>query len=313
MQVIFMRPALLDATMAHPPTQTTEKPMSSESLAPLPALLQDLREKADALGPAGRKVADFFLANAARIPDLTITDIARAAEVSEPTVGRICQMLGYNGFREFRIRIARAQGSGGGHMHADVNATDKPQEIATKVIDTALASLERLKQQLSGARIAEAVTILAEARRIEFYGHGNSGIVAMDAQHKFFRLGLPAIAYNDSHVHVMSASLLGPRDSVLCISRSGRSAELVRTAEILVERQVPLVSIAPDGSPLANLSNVNIHVDFDEDPDVYTPMSSRLGQLTIIDILAVSVAVQRGALASPDMQKARAALKEKRI
>jgi RpiR family transcriptional regulator, carbohydrate utilization regulator len=292
--------------------QTTEKPMPSENLPPLSALLQELREKADALGPAGRKVADFFLANAARIPDLTITDIARAAEVSEPTVGRICQMLGYNGFREFRIRVARAQG-GGGHMHADVNATDKPQEIAIKVIDTALASLERLKQQLSGARIAEAVNLLTDARRIEFYGHGNSGIVAMDAQHKFFRLGLPAIAYNDSHVHVMSASLLGPRDSVVCISRSGRTAELVRTAEILVERQVPLVTIAPDGSPLADLANVNIHVDFDEDPDVYTPMSSRLGQLTIIDILAVSVAVQRGALASSDMQKARAVLKEKRI
>jgi hypothetical protein len=50
MQLIFMRPVLLDATMAHPPTQTTEKPMSFETLAPLPALLQDLREKADALG-----------------------------------------------------------------------------------------------------------------------------------------------------------------------------------------------------------------------------------------------------------------------
>jgi RpiR family transcriptional regulator, carbohydrate utilization regulator len=284
-----------------------------QNIAPLPALLNELREKADALGPAGRKVADFFLSNAARIPDLTITDIARAAEVSEPTVGRICQMLGYNGFREFRIRIARAQGSGGGHMHADVTATDRPQEIAAKVIGTALASLETLRTQLLSAPIAEAVSILAEARRIEFYGHGNSGIVAMDSQHKFFRLGLPSIAYNDSHVHVMSAALLNPRDSVICISRSGRTAELVRTAEILAERHVPFISISPDHSPLAELANVNIHVDFDEDPDVYTPMSSRLGQLTIIDILAVAVAVHRGALASPDMMKARAMLKEKRL
>jgi RpiR family transcriptional regulator, carbohydrate utilization regulator len=293
--------------------QNVGKAQLAENLAPLPALLTDMREKAEALGPAGRKVADFFLANAARIPDLTITDIARAAEVSEPTIGRICTMLGYNGFRDFRIKVARAQGSGGWHMHADVDPTDKPPEIAGKIIDSALASLERLKGQISGGLITEAVTILAEARRIEFYGHGNSGIVAMDAQHKFFRLGLPAIAYNDSHVHVMSASLLGPRDSVICISRSGRTVELVRTAEILAERQVPFVSIAPDGSSLADLATVNIHIDFDEDPDVYTPMSSRLGQLTIIDILAVSVAVHRGALASPDMKSARLALKKKRL
>jgi RpiR family transcriptional regulator, carbohydrate utilization regulator len=284
-----------------------------ESLPPLPAILAEVKEKAEALGPAGRKVAEFFIANAVRIPDLTITDIARAANVSEPTVGRICQMLGYNGFREFRIKVARAQGPGGGHMHADVTATDKPAEIAIKVIDTALASLERLKGQIMGQRFSEAVTVLAEARRIEFYGHGNSGLVAMDGQHKFFRLGIPSIAYNDSHVHVMSASLLGPRDSVICISRSGRSSELVRTAEILADRQVPFISIAPDGSPLAALATVNIHLEFDEDPDVYTPMSSRLGQLTIIDILAVSVAVQKGALASPDMKKAREALKDKRL
>jgi RpiR family transcriptional regulator, carbohydrate utilization regulator len=272
----------------------------------------DVARRAETLGPAGRKVAAFFLANAARLPDLTITDIARAAEVSEPTVGRICQMLGYSGFRDFRIKIARAHG-GGGYMHADVGAADKPHEIASKIIESGLASLERLRDQVSAARIAEAATILAQARRIEFYGHGNSGIMAMDAQHKFFRLGIPSIAYNDSHVHVMSASLLGPRDSVMCISRSGRTADLMRSCEILAQRQVPFVSISPDDSPLAHLATVNIHLDFDEDPDVYTPMSSRLGQLIIIDILAVSVAIERGAPAASDMREARNALKEKRV
>ena len=311
MQESFMH-ALAEMTL-ETRIMTESATAGNNGTAPLPAMLADMREKAEVLGPAGRKVADFFIAHAARIPDLTITDVARAAEVSEPTVGRICQMLGYGGFREFRIKVARASGGQGGHMHADVGPNDRPAEIAVKVVDTALATLERVKAQLQGSRIAEAVSILAEARRIEFYGHGNSGIVAMDAQHKFFRLGIPAIAYNDSHVHVMSAALLGPRDSVLCISRSGRTSELVHTAEILARRGVPLVSITPEGSPLAALSNVTLHVDFDEDPDVYTPMSSRLGQLTIIDILAVAVAVQRGALSSADMTLARASLKTKRL
>jgi RpiR family transcriptional regulator, carbohydrate utilization regulator len=292
-------------------TQSQPNPAVLET--PLPSFLNEMRQKADSLGPAGKKVTEFFLANASRIPDMSITDVARAAKVSEPTVGRICQMLGYGGYREFRIKLARASGGNIVHVHADVGPTDRPSEIAIKVIDTALSSLEHLKDQMKDQKIAEAVTILGDARRIEFYGHGNSGIVAMDAQHKFFRLGIPSIAYNDSHVHVMSASLLGPRDSVICISRSGETTELVRTAEILKERQVPLVSITPADSTLAKLSTVAIHIDFDEDPDVYTPMSSRLGQLVIIDILAVSVAVQRGALASPDMQRARRALKEKRL
>ena len=308
-------------SVVKPKIEQESQPENTSTLAlpntPLPSFLtsflNEMRDQADTLGPAGKKVTEFFLNNATRIPDMSITDVARAAKVSEPTVGRICQMLGHGGFREFRIKLARASGGSIGHVQADVGPTDRPSEIAVKVIDTTLSSLERLRDQLKDQKIAEAVTILGDARRIEFYGHGNSGIVAMDAQHKFFRLGIPSIAYNDSHVHLMSASLLGPRDSVLCISRSGESIELVQTAEILKERQVPLISITPAGSTLAKLSTVAIHIDFDEDPDVYTPMSSRLGQLVIIDILAVSVAVQRGALSSPDMQRARDALKTKRI
>jgi RpiR family transcriptional regulator, carbohydrate utilization regulator len=279
----------------------------------LASFLAEVDAKASDLGPAGRKVAAFFRANVGRLPELTITDIARAAEVSEPTVGRICQALGFTGYRAFRIQLARASGANVAHMPADVSAGDKPAEIARKVVDQSLAALQKLREQIQPQAITEAVDILSESRRIEFYGHGNSGIVAQDAQHKFFRLGLPCVAYTDSHVHAMSAALLGPRDAVLAVSRSGRTAELVRTAEILKERGAPLVTIAPNGSPLARLASANLHVDFDEDPDVYTPMSSRLGQLMVVDILAVAVAVQRGALASVDMTRAREALKEKRL
>jgi RpiR family transcriptional regulator, carbohydrate utilization regulator len=277
------------------------------------AFVAEVAVKAEGLGPAGRKVAAYFQANAARLPDLTITDIARAAVVSEPTVGRICQALGFSGYRDFRIKLARASGSNIGHIPADIAAGDRPGDVARKVIDQSLSALQKLREQIQPQAVALAVDVLSDTRRIEFYGHGNSGIVALDAQHKFFRLGMPSIAYVDSHVHAMSAALLSPQDAVLAISRSGRTSELVRSAEILKERRVPLVTISPHGSPLGRLANVNLHVDFDEDPDVYTPMSSRLGQLMVVDILAVAVAVRRGALASVDMTRARDALREKRL
>jgi RpiR family transcriptional regulator, carbohydrate utilization regulator len=298
-------------------TVSTPFPPSSSSLAmdnpALSAFIADVASKAESLGPAGRKVAAFFQANAAFLPDLTITDIAKAAEVSEPTVGRICQALGFSGYRDFRIKLARASGVSVGHIPADVAAGDQPSDIVRKVIDQSFAALQRLRDQIQPKAVSDAVDVLARASRVEFYGHGNSGIVAQDAQHKFFRLGIPAIVYIDSHVHAMSAALLSPMDAVLAISRSGRTSELVRSAEILKERHTPLVTITPQGSPLARLANVNLHVDFDEDPDVYTPMSSRLGQLMVVDILAVGVAVRRGALSSVDMTRARDALKEKRL
>jgi RpiR family carbohydrate utilization transcriptional regulator len=58
-------------------------------------------------------------------------------------------------------------------------------------------------------KAVEAGGLLPDRRRIEFFGVGNSGVVAQDAQHKFFRLGINTIAYSDGHMQVMSASLLG--------------------------------------------------------------------------------------------------------
>jgi RpiR family transcriptional regulator, carbohydrate utilization regulator len=305
---------IMSTTIQPSPVGTSgQSPIDSVQNPALAGFVAEVADKAESLGPAGRKVAAFFQANVARLADLTITDIARAAEVSEPTVGRICQALGFSGFRDFRIKLARASGMSVGHIPADVAADDRPADVARKVIDQSFATLQRLREQIQPQAVTAAVDLMWSAKRIEFYGHGNSGIVAMDAQHKFFRLGIPSIAYTDSHIHAMSAALLSPQDTVLAISRSGRTTELVRTTEILRERQTSIVSITPNGSPLARLATVNLHVDFDEDPDVYTPMSSRLGQLMVVDILAVAVAVRRGALSSVDMTRARDALREKRL
>ncbi|MDP1172210.1 SIS domain-containing protein, partial [Klebsiella pneumoniae] len=67
-------------------------------------------------------------------------------------------------------------------------------------------------------------------KRIEFYGVGNSGIVAQDAQHKFFRLGVNTVATSDGHVQLMSATMLQQGDCAVIISNSGRSRDLLDAA-----------------------------------------------------------------------------------
>ncbi len=59
----------------------------------------------------------------------------------------------------------------------------------------------------SSGAIERAVDAIAATwktgHRIEIYGVGNSGIVAQDAQHKFFRLGVTSISTSDGHMQVM--------------------------------------------------------------------------------------------------------------
>ena len=146
---------------------------------------------------------------------------------------------------------------------------------------------------------------------------GNSGIVALDAQHKFFRLGVMAIAHSDGHVQVMSATMLQPGDCVVIISNSGRSRDLLDAAEIARKKGATTIVITASGSPLAQLgqgssTQVLLAVDHPEDYDRYSPMVSRLLHLTVIDILTTAVALRLPGELRPLLQEIKRNLRSKR-
>src|SRR5690606_31080036 len=154
-------------------------------------------------------------------------EVARRAEVSEPTVIRFCRTMGYNGWPDFKIKLAASLMVGVPYVHSSLRQDDSTATLAAKVLDNAMSAFLRARNDINSDRIDNAIELLLRARRIEFYGVGNSGIVAADAQHKFFRFDLPVAAYSDSHVQAMAASLLGPDDVLTAISHSGRSRELL--------------------------------------------------------------------------------------
>ncbi|HET8747892.1 MAG TPA: SIS domain-containing protein, partial [Ramlibacter sp.] len=144
-------------------------------------------------------------------------------------------------------------------------------------------------------KAAEALAATHRTRgRIEFYGVGNSGVVALDAQHKFFRLGVNTISYSDGHMQVMSATLLGPGDCVVVISNSGRTRDLMDACDIARRNGATTIVITATGSPLAAAGQLHLAADHPEGYDRYSPMVSRLLHLMIIDVLATTVALRIG-------------------
>jgi RpiR family carbohydrate utilization transcriptional regulator len=161
-----------------------------------------------------------------------------------------------------------------------------------------VAAFLKYRNDASTAAIEKATTALVEAyegaRRIQFFGVGNSGVVAQDAQHKFFRLGMHAVAYSDGHMQVMSASLLGPGDCVVVISNSGRTRDLMDACDLARKKGATTIVITASGSPLAAVGHIHLAADHPEGFDRYSPMVSRLLHLMIIDILATCVALRIG-------------------
>lgn len=268
-------------------------------------MLDRVRASLPALPPAEQRVARLLLADPRSFATQPVGDIADLAHVSKPTVVRFCRSVGYDGLVDFKRKLAGTVNEGVPFVHRAVDEDDKPADIVVKVIDNAVSAFLKFRNESGNHAFERSIEALTNAgrqgQRIEFYGVGNSGIVAMDAQHKFFRLGVNAVAINDAHVQVMSATMLKPGDCAVIFSNSGRSKDLIDTAEIARKRGATCIVVTASASPLAHLATgaggdhaVLLAVDHPEDFDRYSPMVSRLLHLLVVDILTTGVALRLG-------------------
>ncbi|HEY1043024.1 MAG TPA: SIS domain-containing protein [Telluria sp.] len=274
-------------------------------------LLDSIRTQLDSLSKSEKKVALAVLDAPGAIVSQNITALAKAAQVSEPTVVRFCRTLGYDGWHEFKLKLAQGlalalPGAGNEQPTQDDLAGDLVSKICSRSINTLLD----LRNNLDPEAIQKALDILSRANKIEFYGQGTSGIVAADAQHKFFRSGVPTVAYADPAIHSIAASLLRVGDAVVAISQRGNNSALVRSAKLARRGGADVIVLAPSGTPLADVATVLIPIDLVFNTDPYTPISARLAYLVVIDVLAVGLALQRGPEFRRKMQNAQKALQE---
>ena len=263
-------------------------------------MLERIRAAMPALPPAEQRVAKLVLNDARSFATLPVGELAHRAHVSKPTVVRFCRSVGYDGLADFKLKLAGSVNEGVPFVHRAVDADDKASDLIVKVVDNAVSALLKYRNAATGHAFDRAIESLVASgqagQRIEFYGVGNSGIVAQDAQHKFFRLGVFANAVSDGHVQVMSATMLRSGDCAVIISNSGRSKDLIDVAQIAHRKGATVIVITASGSPLAQLAlqpgHVLLAADHPEDYDRYSPMVSRLLHLMIIDILTTGVALR---------------------
>jgi RpiR family transcriptional regulator, carbohydrate utilization regulator len=285
-------------------------------------MLERVQAALPALPPAEQRVAKLVLADARSFASLPVGELAERAHVSKPTVVRFCRSVGYDGLADFKLKLAGTVNEGVPFVHRAVDEDDKPGDIVVKVIDNAVSALLAYRNDAAAFAFERAIAALAAAgrggKRIEFYGVGNSGIVAQDAQHKFFRLGVIANAVSDGHVQVMSATMLQGGDCVVIISNSGRSRDLIDAADIARRKGATTILITASGSPLArsaasgSAQQILLAADHPEDYDRYSPMVSRLLHLVIVDILTTGVALKLGRELRPMLAEIKRNLRAKR-
>ena len=271
-------------------------------------MLSQIARAVPDLSRAEKRVASWVLDHPKQATSATLAHIANECGTSEPTVLRFCRRMGMKGFRELGVRVAESLSVPGSYVHRDVNPDDSISDAAIKVMDASIQSLAEMRAQLSSMPIGAAATAMAAARQIAFAGLGASGHVARDACHKFFRLGIPCSSLLDTPMILQFAAIAEPDDVLVLLSHTGRWQEFAQAADIARERGTTVIAITNPESDLARSASILFPCRVIEDTNVFTPMSSRLGQLALLDALLVALALTHGSAATERLRLSKDAL-----
>ena len=275
--------------------------------------LQFITTRRQELRKSEIKVADYVIANPQKVVHYSISELADNADVSEPTVIRFCRRIGFRGYQDFKIALAQSVVPRIKNIHEAIGESDNAQTLAVKIFQANVEAIQDSLQSLDFSALEQTIEACTTAGTIVFFGLGGSASVAMDAYHKFFRLGIPCNWYEDTHMQAMGASMLGPDDVVIAVSHSGSSKDIVEAIEIANEAGALTVAITSHvKSPVSRAARILLSVSTTETSYRFEPMASRIAHLSVIDTIAVGVSMRRQEQYVESVRRTRRALVKKR-
>ncbi|WP_409252022.1 MurR/RpiR family transcriptional regulator [Bacillus sp. SCS-153A] len=276
--------------------------------------LASIRSHYSQFSDTEKKIANYILNNPTDIIHSTINGLADELGVADSTVFRFCKRIGFKGYQSMKIALAAEIVTPMRDIHENVDENDTPQTIASKVFRSNMKTIEDTLMVLKEELFQEAADALLAADNIEFFGSGGSGIVAMDAYHKFIRTGLRVHASTDSHIQLMTASQMTEKDCAVLISHSGSTKDILQVMKVLKESGAKTIAITNFAkSPLSEKADISLYTVSEETDYRSEALSSRIAQLSIFDALYVSIMLKRDKNGQDALKRMRNAISVKRL
>lgn len=234
-----------------------------------------------------QKVAKYVLENLEKVIYFSVTDLAFEVGVGETTVLRFCRKIGLKGYQEFKLKIAQnlPEETHSGNSSGHNNLIDR---IANNTIETIKNTSSMVREET----LEEAINMLNEAKSINFFGVGTSGVTAMDAKTRFLRFGKRIEALVDPHLQAMTASTLSKDDVVIGLSISGSTRDTIESIEIAKKNGAKVIAITYySRSPITQFADIVLPGGAKESPLEGGSLTAKISQLFIVDLLCTGMAL----------------------
>lgn len=261
------------------------------------SLLIKIRQSYGALNENDRRIASFILEKQNDVLAFSINDLARKCETSQSAVVRFCKVMGLTGFKQFKQCLTAdviEQSRSDEELQEfgmDITGEEPIEDITHRVVNNNVCSIQDTQKLIDQKTLQKVIGRLSAAKRIDFYGVGASGLVALDACEKFIRIGKISNAWLDPHVQITMATTLKPEDVAVVISYSGATSDMLDMAGVIRDSGAFSVAITKFGCEnlLSALTDETLFVASPEITLRSGALGSRMSQLMMIDILFLGV------------------------
>lgn len=240
-----------------------------------------------------KRVAEFILENAQKTIYLSITELSDVCKAGEATIIRLAQKLGYSGYQELKLALARDLVSPDLDLLEDVRPEDDLSTLVQKVRARNIKAINDTTNILDLESLSKAIDFIVNARKVEFYGVGASGFTALDAKYKFLRIGVLCDAFTDPHLQAMSAACLTHEDVAVGISHSGTTRDTIESLKVAKNTGAKTICITNFmRAPITEVADVVLLTSSPETPLTSGAIRSKIAQLHVIDLLFTGVAMK---------------------
>lgn len=246
----------------------------------------------DSLSNSEKKVANYLLNNLENIFSKPVARLAEEAGVSQVTWVRFCKALGFDGLKDLKkslfieLNNATADNKSTTLIFSDIRENNSIETICTTIKNTAVQAIEDTIRMMDFNELSKIMKVIAEAECVHIFGVGASGIVADDLYRKLLRINKNSCFSYDAHTQLTYGANLRPKDIAILFSYSGTTIEILEILALAKAANCPTLAITKFAkSPLVEGADYSIYISTPEVDLRSGAMSSRLAQLTVVDIL----------------------------
>ena len=186
----------------------------------------DALKRMDGFTNAEKDLARYILDHLDDVAQMNIGELSGATYTSNATVVRLCRKLGLEGYRDFRIELARdveADRSNVLNVNPDLPFIEGggAQQVIHSVASLTKQAVDACLGTITPHDVRKAARLIRSAKKIALYGVGDSCVTLEGFANLLLKIGIVSYSGNLNGDSVVATQILGPSDVAIIATYSG--------------------------------------------------------------------------------------------